>query len=278
MWLVTNRASGSNKDSAVAQLRQSAEKSGLTIEREFSFPEDPLPGPEELDQADIELIAVFAGDGTVNALVTSLYGWSGAVLILPGGTMNLMYHRLHGKSEAAEVLDAVAAGQARRTRPAILRCDQGDALAGLMAGPGIVWNHVREAARRSDIPAMASEAANALEQTLNAPMIACRKPPIGRPEGYPLIMLTPGDTGFAVDAYHSETPDEFLAQGLALLRRNFRDGPHDQLGDVGDLLVESMSDEAIGLLIDGEPADAGSSVRFIMAPCEVDLLATADNV
>jgi hypothetical protein len=272
--LVTNAASGSNQESARLALEQALGEAGLRIARQVSFPDEPLPSAAELDAASIDCVAVFAGDGTANALVTSLYGWGGAVLVLPGGTMNLLYHRLHGEREVAEVLEAAVAGKARRRRPGILRCDNGDGLSGVMAGPGIEWNKVREALRNTDIAGVAAGTAQALGKSVAAPMIACSDPPLGRAEGYPLIMLTPGRSGFAVDAYHAETLEDYLAQGLALLRRNFREGPHETIGNVGELTITNVSGEPVGLLVDGEAADAGSAIRFVLAPCEVDLLAT----
>jgi len=275
LWLVTNQASGSNTGNSLDELRAACSDAGLTVLRTTCFPDEELPTPAQLSAAGVGLVAVYTGDGTINALVTSLYGWDGAVLILPGGTMNLLYHRLHGERDMAQVLAAVAAGKARNCRPDIIRCDQGDGLAGVMAGPGTEWNKVREAIRNTDIPAAAAGVATAIGQSVAAPMIACTDPPLGRDEGYPLVMLTPEQGGFAIDAYHAETLDEYLAQGLALLKRDFRDGPHDTLGKADALTIKNVSGEAVGLLIDGEPADSGKSIRFTLVPCEVDLLATA---
>lgn len=277
LWLVTNPASGSNDVDTAERLRLCCDTADLSVDRVIRFPEDALPSKADLDHAGIDLVAVFAGDGTINALVTSLYGWSGMILILPGGTQNLLYHRLHGAREMEDVLEQVAMGRARRTRPSIIRCEQGDGLAGIMAGPGTAWNDVREAIRDADLAAIASSAANAIEQSVAAPAIVCRDPAIGREEGYPLIELTPEEGGFAVDAYHSDTIDEFLAQGVALVRRHFRDGPKDRLGQVAQLTVEVPSGGEIGLLIDGEPADAWDRVRFQLVACEVDLLATGPD-
>lgn len=277
LWLVTNVASGGNEAAALEELERCARRAGLPMRRKIAFPDEALPGGAELDAAGVGCIAVFAGDGTVNALVTSLYGWGGAVLVLPGGTMNLLYHRLHGERGMADVLERVAAGRARRSRPGIVRCDWGDGLAGVMAGPGTEWNKVREALRHVDLAGVAAGTAQAIGRSVAAPMIVCCDPPLGRTEGYPLVMLTPGRAGFAVDAYHAETLEEYLAQGLALLKRDFREGPHDTIGTVDGLTIANVSGEPVGLLIDGEPADAGASVRFVLAPCEVDLLATGGD-
>ncbi|MBO9498324.1 MAG: diacylglycerol kinase [Novosphingobium sp.] len=272
LWLVVNKASGSNSETSLDELRAACAAAGLRVAGTTCFPEDDLPTRDRLDAAGAGMVAVYTGDGTVNALVTSLYGWDGAVLILPGGTMNLLYRRLHGERDLAEVLAAVAAGKATRCRPDIVRSAQGDGLSGVMAGPGTQWNDVREAIRKVDLPAMATGTAQAIEQSVAAPMIACAG--LGRAEGYPLVMLTPEQGGFVVDAYYAETLEQYLAHGLALLKRDFREGPHDTLGKVTELTIENVADDPVGLLIDGEPAAGGRDVRFALVPCEVDLLAT----
>ena len=149
IWLVTNGASGSNDRESIAGVKRSCEDAGFLIERLITFPEQPLPTPAALDRADIETILVFAGDGTANALITSLAGWSGAVLVLPGGTMNLLYRRLHGERPFGEVVRSAATGAARRGRPGVLACDAGTAFAEALAGPGTSWREVREAMREA---------------------------------------------------------------------------------------------------------------------------------
>jgi len=274
VWLVVNAASGSNDDGSLETLKDSFAKAGLSLVRISHFPDDDLPARAELDEAGVGLVAVFTGDGTVNALITSLYGWRGAILVLPGGTMNLLYHRLHGDAGLDDVLAAVVAGKAFRCRPGVVRCDAGDGFAGVMAGPGTAWNEVREAMRDADIAGIASGAARALGQSVGAPMVACVDPALGQAEGYPLLVLTPRSDGFAIDAYHAETLGDYLSQGLALLKRDFREGPSDRLGHVVELTTRSVTAEPTGLLIDGEPFDTGPTVRFVLASCEVDLLAT----
>lgn len=276
LWLVANPASGSNDDTAIQEIMACCAELDIALERVIRFPDEDLPTPADLDHAGVGHIAIFTGDGTVNALVTGLYGWGGAVLVLPGGTMNLLYHRLHGERETAEVLAAFARGETHRRRPAILRSAQGDGLSGVMAGPGTEWNDVREAIRHTDLGALAAGAAQAIGQSIAGPMVRCTDPVLGRDEGYPLLMLTPGEQSFAVDAYHADSVEEYLSQGLALLKRDFREGPHDLLGEVRAVTIGSVADQPVSLLIDGEPARGGLSVRFALVPCDVDLLATRE--
>ena len=238
-----------------------------------SFPEEKLPTPEILAAADIAIVAVFAGDGTINATLTALAGWDGSMLILPGGTMNLLYHRLFGNLELEEVLAKVGAGQAHTRRPGIISCDQGMAFAGLLAGPGTAWNEVREALRAKAPLELAAGSRDALDESLAGPMLACVKPKLGRNEGYPLLLLEPSDDGIHCDAYHAESTGEYLEQAMALIRRDFRQGPHDRLGTTDRLLLQSAGGSGFQILIDGEPAEITGSGEFVLVESPVNLLA-----
>lgn len=273
-WLVRNRFSGSNDEAAFTTLERSCDEHGLEVRRKTALPDEETPTPAELAAAGIDLVVVFAGDGTINRLIARLAGWNGAVLVLPGGTMNLLYHRLHGSRAMADVLAAVARGEARRYRPKVIRTPQGDAYAGLLAGPGVSWARVREAMRVYDLAELAQGTVAAIDETLNGEQVVCSDPPLGRREGYPLLSLTPRDDGIEVEAYHAETAAEYLEQSWALLKRDFREGPHDLLGRVTALTLASTQGNRFGLLIDGEQAEAPPRVELRLADCEVDLLAT----
>ena len=275
VWLVVNPASGSNEAEAVEDLRRMLGEAGLAIARETAFPDDPAPTPEDLERADIGLVAIYTGDGTINAVVTGLYGWSGAVLVLPGGTKNLFSNRLHGEREAERIIADVAAGRARRVRPAVARSSAGDALAELLAGPGTRWGEVREALRSLDVLETAESAGEALAETTSGAPVSCTRPRIGQAEGYPLLAIDPQEEGLHVAAYHAETPGEYLSQALALVLRNFREGPHDDLGAVPELVIAAGDGSPVALLVDGEQAEGAASEHVTLARCGVDLLATA---
>lgn len=274
IWLVANDASGSNDAQAREELEQCCGNAGFHVERVVAFPAEDLPDGAALDRAGIELLAVFAGDGTTNAVIGNLAGWGGAVLVLPGGTMNLLYHRLHGERTFDEVIHAAAAGRASRCRPGVIRCSLGTAYVDLLAGPGTSWYDVREAMRDSDVLGVAESAANAIGETLTTAGIVCRDPGLGREEGYPLVMLTPEDEGIRVSGYYAETIGDYLKEGMALLARRFREGPHDDLGTTSQVALESTDGGSFGILMDGERVETPAAEVFRLVPCEVDLLAT----
>ena len=98
------------------------------------------------------------------------------------------------------------------------------------------------------------------------------EPALGKPEGYPAVRVYPAEGRMIVDGYAAETMVDYAMQGLALLRRDFREGPHDELGD--HPAIECVSDEPIELMIDGERMTGGLRERLEMHKCPVEFLAT----
>jgi hypothetical protein len=277
-WLVVNPASGSNDAASAETIAALLEERGWTVDRVIAFPDTPLPDPAMLDAAGIGLVVVYTGDGTINALVTGLYGWGGQVLVLPGGTMNLLPLRLHRSTDVAAILDIVAGGGALPRRPACVRCPAGVALAGLLVGPGTAWNRVREAMRNMALADMAKETIEALRETTTGPGVLLSDSRLTRDGGYPLIELTPGEHGVQIDGYYAEAPHEYVEQAWATLRRRFREGPHDRLGLAESITLVRADGGPLACLIDGEPGECPSGSRFVVEPCGVDLLASAHEL
>ena len=85
----------------------------------------------------------------------------------------------------------------------------------------------------------------------------------------------PSHRGIQADAYHADNLADFLAQGWAMLRRDFRSGPHDRLGLVDRLVMDKADGSPIDILLDGEGKQLGPRAEFTLAECGLDLLATA---
>ena len=181
-WLLANSASGSNSPVALEKLKASLGDHGLEIANILTLPSDPLPTPGDLDAARVSSIVIYTGDGTLNAALSKLRGWTGAVLVLPGGTKNLLSKRLHGDFPAHEIIQ--------------------------------------------------------------------------------------------INGYSATTPAELAQQGWALLRREFRDGPHDRLGIVDEVTLENVDGSPVEVLLDGEACEAAPRPTFRVALSEVELLAT----
>ena len=274
VWLVCNAASGSNDADARAAVQAALAQAGFALGRTISFPEEPLPAAADLDAAGVGLLAVFTGDGSIHAAIANLAGWGGAVLVLPGGTMNMLSRRMHGDAAAAEIIARLAGAPLQRVRPPVIRTRHGVGLTGVLAGPGTVWNEVREAMRAADVLEVVATAREAISHSANGPKVVCDEVDGGRKEGYAAITVTPHDDGLEANGYYAESLGDYAGQGIALLNRNFRDGPHDELGRHGKLRLVCPEGEPMGLLIDGEPFDGAAGELFEPALCDVDLVTT----
>jgi len=275
-WLVCNPASGSNDEAAVEELSGAFAGAGLDLARIVRFPDDEAPSPADLDAAGVDVLAVFGGDGTTHSIVAAAYGWGGAVLVLPGGTMNLLAKRMHGDAPAPEIVARLAGGNWQTARPKVIRTRHGIGLTGSLAGPGTVWNEVREAMRAANILEFVATAREAISQSASGPKVMCAEVDCGREEGYAAITVVPYEDGLEANGYYAESLGDYAGQGIALLNRNFRDGPHDPLGRHARLRLVCPTGERMGLLVDGEPFDGGAEETFELAECEVDLVTTKE--
>ena len=275
-WLVVNTASGSNTVETVEQVVSGLSQSGHAPQRIIRLPDEKLPERAQLEAAGITLLVTFTGDGTANAQVALLHGWQGQVLILPGGTQNLLAKRLHGAAPVEQILDALAEGRLVPRRLFIIRTGHGDALCEIVAGPGATWSDVREMMRERDVAALATTLAEAIRQSAGGPAVSVAHPALGhsslgKPEGYPAIRLSPTDEQMAVDGYGAEGFADYARQSMAILRRNFRQGPHDELGSYAEVLCRSH--QPIELMIDGERVTGSAEELFVIATCPVEFLA-----
>jgi len=270
-WLVINSASGSYSEEAVAALEQAFADAGHPLAETVTIPDHEAPDRAALEAAGVDLLAIYTGDGTINGVVTGLYGWSGKVLVLPGGTQNLLAKSLHGDASAEDIVAALGRGELGCESRHMVRTSQGDGLCEVLAGPGARWSDVREAMREGDIGGMATSLGEAIGESAGGLAVKIVEPALGKPEGYPAVRVFPEQGALGVEGYGAETLAEYAQQGLALLRRDFREGPHDELGQ--HACVICRCDQPIDLMIDGERMTGGSEERFELRECPIEFLA-----
>jgi hypothetical protein len=271
VWLVVNAASGSNNPEAVETVTAALAKVGHAPARIVTIPDDDLPDRATLESGGVGILAIFTGDGTANAQLALVQGWGGQVLVLPGGTQNLLAKSLHGETAAPDIAVRLPALVPIRLR--MVRTSQGDALCEVLAGPGATWSDVREEIRDGTLGGIAATLGEALRQTTSGPAVKVVEPHIGRDEGYPALRLYPGTREMAVDGYGAQDLTEMAQQGIAILRRDFRTGPHDQLGE--HPRVTCRSEQPIELMIDGERSTGSREESFQVVDCDVDFLSSA---
>lgn len=274
-WLVANGASGSNDDAALDSVIAALIAAGSEPARTIDCQTDRLPDRATLERNAVDLLAIFTGDGTANAVITSIEGWGGEVLLLPGGTANLLAKAVQGEGSAEAIVAAFGASELGSVARSCIRCSQGTALVEVLAGPGANWSEVREGLREGALGETAASAVEAVKQSATGPMVVIAQPSVGRESGYPGVRLAPAAGGMSIDAYSADNAADYLRQGIALLKRDFREGPHDELGCHREVLCRSADGSPIALMIDGERRTGGGEERFLLAPLDVNLLGRA---
>ena len=266
--LVCNSQSGSFDPARRDWIAEEFAAAGLPLAAGYCLPDQELPDPARLATDDIDLAVVWGGDGTVNASVAALAGWDGALLVLPGGTLNLLAKQLHGDRDLEAILADVLAGRAQRDVPPSVVCAAGRAMVNMLAGPTTVWADVREHVRQRELASAAARVPEALEESLAGEPVRLA----GDARDFQAISMTPSRDGIVVDGLYADSPALLLRHAIAWVGGDFRDGPRERL--TVRPTVTLNSDAPLGLLMDGEHADGAKSVTFTIEPAPVAMLLT----
>ena len=271
IWLVTNAASGSfsaaNHDALAAQLA----RLGCVVVETSDFPDRALPDSARLERGAIDTLVLYAGDGSIAAAIKASAGWSGRVLVLPGGTMNLLAKRLHGARDVEAIVDAVKAGGGRSSRLTGARLGEEVALVGIIAGPVTAWAAVREDVREGALTSLPPDLVSAVSQTVAARGVGLRGLEgihraifiFPRPRGLEAIVPSPGSIG------------ETARLGWDLLAGNWRDSPGLTRIEGETLTIEGEG--RLHLLADGEPVELTAPVSITRVMTSQHFHATEDS-
>jgi hypothetical protein len=266
--LVCNLRSGSSDEALVARLTEICRDAGAPLVRAIILPDDELPPTAALEEAGIDLLLVLSGDGTLNAAAGKLETWGGAMLPLPGGTLNLFHKTLHGDRNPEDVLQDALAGKARILHPPTILCDAGRAYIGVIAGPTTTWAEVREQFRSLSLSGLAETIPGAIEATLYGDGVKIH----GSDQSFQAINLTPKADRILAEGLITDSAGSILSHGIAWLGGDFREGPSVDLSERGAVIIESTG--PIGLLLDGEPAELPSGATYRLERSPLAFLAT----
>ncbi len=267
--LVCNSQSGSHDEAVLDAIVETCRALGAPLVATFSLPDADIPAAAELIRQGIDLLLVWTGDGTINAAATVAAGWDGAILPLPGGTLNLLSKALHGDRPVPGILADALQGKGRRGPIPTIRSDAGEAFITIVAGPATRWAEVRETMRQDGLIEASRAAPDALDSMMNAPGVNVA----GHEQPYPAVVLTPTAEGIRADGILTEGTADVLRHGLAWLGGDFRDGPSEAIATGETIILES--DTIISLEYDGELGEVKSPARFGTGMSMVDFLATA---
>lgn len=276
LWLVVNAASGSNSAEAVAGVTAALAEAGHAPARTVCFPDDDLPDRAALEAAGVGILAIFTGDGTINSQVARLHGWAGDVLILPGGTQNLFAKALHGDVDVATIARRLGAGELRACQRHAVATSQGQALVEVVAGPAATWAEVREGIRDMDIGTIATALGEAVRNTASGAPVRVTEPMLGRPDGYRAVRIDAHRGTLSIDGYDADDLAQLAAHASNMIvRRDFRDGPHDKLGNAAR--VTCTSDAPMALMLDGERFDGTTAEHFSCITLPVQFLGSTES-
>lgn len=267
--LLCNSQSGSHDHAVQDAIGDICTTHGAPLAATFTLPDDKIPDATKLKRLGIDLLIVWTGDGTINAAASRASGWDGAILPLPGGTLNLLSKALHGDRPAPDILADALGGTARRAPVPTIRSEHGEAFITIVAGPATHWAEVRETMRQDGLIEASRSAPEALDAMLNAPGVGVA----GHAKTYPAVILTPTETGLHADGILTEGTADVLRHGLAWLGGDFRDGPSEAIAQADTIVLESET--AISLEYDGELAEIASPARFELGTSAVDFVTTA---
>lgn len=267
--LVCNLRSGSSDEALVGRLTEICDAAGAPLVQATILPDDDLPSAATLKDNDTDLLLVLSGDGTLNAAASKLETWDGAMLPLPGGTLNLFHKTLHGDRSPEDILHDALAGKARAIHPPTILCDAGRAYIGVIAGPTTAWAEVREHFRTLSLGGLAETIPGAIDATLHGDGVRI----LGSDESFQAINLTPKADRILAEGLITDSAGSILSHGIAWLGGDFREGPSVDLSQRRAVVIEGKG--SIGLLLDGEPAELPSGATYRLEASPLAFLATA---
>ena len=267
--LIVNTQSGSASAVDLEVVSAALRSAGFAVEDTVKIPEQDCPDGAAIEKLGADVVVLLSGDGTVASLCDKLGDWPGSVLVLPGGTMNLMARRLHGDVTLQEIIGRLPNAEMVAENVPVICVGGREVMTGLIVGATTRWGHVREGIRHGDVATLAQTVPEAWAETMSADGVWIE----GQPrDAYSGIFVEPREAGnLSVIGFRANNIGDMLGHGVAWLRRDFRNGPSDDLGTTDTVTIVG-DDAETGLLIDGEYEDgrlpvsckAGmSSVKFL---------------
>lgn len=257
VWLISNPHSGSTSEEKCEALAALFAEPHARLVGRSTFPRDELPTVAELVAAGAQGVILFAGDGTINAAASLYDDWDGTMLILPGGTMNMLSRRLHGTSEPHEIVERSFANH-REVRLPLVEAGGHRAFVALIVGPAAAWGYAREAARYGRYSRMLRAARFAWARTFSRGITV--QDPGGRHVRQRAAVFVPGDGTMSITSIRARGWAEIVALGWEYLVGDWHDAPGVHDSRAARAIVNGP--RAIHGLFDGEEVKLASPVEI----------------
>ena len=262
LWFISNIRSGSATQAGCEAIEAVCAEKGLALAGRTRFPDDPLPDPAELAAARVDTLMLFAGDGTINAALCHYADWDGAILVLPGGTMNLLARELHDVLDPVEIVRRAATLHRTVAVPQVIAGDH-RAFVGVILGPAAYWYRARENMRAGRIRRAIAGIRHAWRVTFGKGVRLADTPEL--PGRYQAIWVQPATEGLKVAGVVAHDWRMAGELGWQWLRGHWLAASAVERATVGHLRVRGGASRLA--LFDGEPVmlPPGTDIRCAMS-------------
>ena len=230
-----------------------------------------------------DLFVVWGGDGTLKAALETVGQATPNLLLLPGGTMNLLPKSIHGEKTWDQIINDVIAGPKRKFLPAGKVNDELFFCA-MLAGAPAHFAEARESLRRGELVKAAAEARVAID-TLNSLHLDARygdgysfdggRLPTTSIIGAVVGSLTKEGKGMEVAALASPTAGGALNVVWTSFFSDWRSAPGVTVVPATSLEIGNDDGGDIPVIADGEHIQAGPKVRVSFIEEAVQCLTAA---
>lgn len=265
-----NPASGSVPADGEAKLRAALEAAGVWGTDIIQT--DPSNCDEQMKKLAAEapdLFVVWGGDGTLKAALEIVGKATPNLLLLPGGTMNLLPRAIHGEKTWEQVIADVMKAPKRKMLPAG-KVNGNLFFCAMLAGAPARFAEARESLRRGDLVKAAVEARTAID-TLNSLHLDARygdgysfdggRLPTTSIVGAIVGSLTKEGKGMEVAALAAPTTGGALNVVWTSFFADWRSAPGVTVVPATSLDIDNGEDGDIPVIADGEAVEAGPRVR-----------------
>lgn len=224
-----------------------------------------------------DFLIVWGGDGTHRAALSTIGRQSANLVLLPGGTMNLLSKSLHGDTSWARILRRVLAKPMKKLLPAG-RVNDKLFYCAMLAGAPVQFAEARESFRHGDIGATATHVGAGFDALQNMHLRAHYG------DGHSFTdhtlpttsvigaLVGPMSRTGRMEIVSLEHPSAFSALDAlwAFCISSWRDTTGVNIVSAETLVIESGSREIVPIMLDGEEMVAGSavSVTYLSAAAE----------
>ena len=244
---------------------------GASDEIQRAFAEAAINNPE--------MLVVLGGDGTIRTAAETYTGTDTYLLLLPGGTLNVLPRALYGDSSWQEALKETLANPLTKE---LSRGRVGDKLffvAAVVGAPGL-WMEAREALREGNILNTVGKAGVAFEAMFDTTIQYFISPEVSG-EAEVVAVICPLVSEQMSDSEHSleaaaidvENATELFGLATAAAFGKWRDDERVTLTKTRQVTVQSSRD--ISLFLDGEKIRVGKNAEITFVQRAVNVIVPA---